>query len=369
MLRPFFVQLLLVLTMFQAVPVHGFLHADAASLRVGEASHPGPDSGHAFCIGTSNLSGLRSKESFAVDLGPGVFHYSETQLSEATVRTCTATLKSLAAQQNRDLRVTVGAPAPLRPGSQWAGAWSGVLTTSDVPCRPLQLQWLHDSYQTGRLQATFHAVGDTPVLTANVYGYPSGYTHENPRQKTDFLLETLTKEIVLGRSGICTISGDFNHNPETLEQVALWKQHGWRCAQSLAFERWGREPCSTCKGATIRDFVFLSPEAASLLQWVETKDVFAEHSTVIAGLSLVGVETIRAWPQPAEIPWSHVDIQQWHDSCTAAALPDSCPTTWLQQFGQRFEHSLDGHCSGIPGGSLPAKCHGRGRLFSHGKFP
>ena len=204
--------------MFQAVPVHGCHHSVDASLRVGEASHPGPANGHAFRIGTSNPSGLRTKEALAIDLGPGVFHYNETQLSEFTVRSCASTLKSLASQQNRDLRVTVGAPAQLRPGSDWAGAWSGVLTTSDVPCRPLQLQWLHACYHTGRIQATFHAVGNVPVLTANVYGFPSGFTHANPRQQTDLLLETLTREIVLGRTGVRAISGDFNHNPEFLAQ-------------------------------------------------------------------------------------------------------------------------------------------------------
>ena len=100
--------------MFQAMPVHGFSHFEAASLRVGEASHPGPVTGHVLRIGTSNPTRLRSKEALAIDLGQGVFHYNETQLSEATVRSCTGVLKSLAQQQNRDLRVTTGAPAPLR---------------------------------------------------------------------------------------------------------------------------------------------------------------------------------------------------------------------------------------------------------------
>ena len=349
--------------MFQAVPVHGFCHFEAASLRVGEASHPGPVTGHVLRVGTSNPTGLRSKEALAVDLGPGVFHYNETQLSEATVRSCTGVLKSLAQQQNRDLRVTTGAPAPLRPGSLWAGGWSGVLTTSDVPCRPLQLHWLHGCYHTGRIQATFHAVGNTPVLTANLYGFPAGYTHESPRHQTELLLETLTREIVIGRKGVRTISGDFNHCPNLLEQVDIWKRYGWQCAQALAAERWNQEPRATCKGATLRDFVFLSPEAAALCRQVEVRDVFAEHSTVIAELALVGVDTIRSWPQPSEIPWSHVNIPQWQASCVPAPSPERCSTTWLQQFGKHIEESLDGHCQGIPGKCLPAKCHGRGQAL------
>ena len=113
----------------------------------------------------------------------------------------------------------------------------------------------------------------------------------------------------------------------------------------------------------MRDFVFLSPEAAALCQGVETRDVFAEHSTVIAGLALVGVDTISTWPQPSEIPWTHVDIPSWHATCVAASTSDACSSTWLQQFSAHFEQSLDGHCPGIPGNQLPARCHGRGQTL------
>ena len=349
------------------MPGHGAHSVCTGSLRVGEASHPGLEGADLFHIGTSNPSGLRSKEALAVELGPGIFHYSETQLSEITAHSCTRVLQQLASRQNRDLRITVGAPVSLRPGSQWAGSWSGVLTTSDVPCRPLQLRWLHDCFHTGRIQASYHAVGNVPVLTANVYGFCNGFTHENPRQQTDLLLETLTKEIVLGRSGVRVISGDFSHSPDALEQVRIWRRNGWQCAQSLAFDRWGRVPLPTCKNSTMRDFIFLSPEAAALCQWVDTKEVFAEHSTVIAGLALVGVDTISTWPQPAEIPWAQVDMQSWHDACVPAPASSTCPSTWFQQFSQHFERSLDTHCTGIPGGCLPARCHGRGQTLRPSK--
>ena len=113
----------------------------------------------------------------------------------------------------------------------------------------------------------------------------------------------------------------------------------------------------------MRDFVFLSPEAASLCTWVETRDVFAEHSTVIAALAMEGVDSIRTWPQPSAIPWQHVDVRQWHASCTPVSADSPCSTKWVQQFSQHFEQSLDGHCTGIPGRCLPARCHGRGHTL------
>ena len=53
-------------------------------LRVGEATNPGPS----LLLGTSNPTGLRSKEPLAIEFGPGIWHYSETQLSSVTVKSC-----------------------------------------------------------------------------------------------------------------------------------------------------------------------------------------------------------------------------------------------------------------------------------------
>ncbi|CAE7241535.1 aquIMA [Symbiodinium microadriaticum] len=193
--------------------------------RFGEATNPGP--GPLIFVGTSNPSGLRNKEQLIADLGPGVWQFSETQLSAVTLPVSSRGVKALTRAQHRDVRIFAGAPAPLRPGSHFAGSWTGVLTMSDFPCRPVQLQWLHDSFHTGRVQALHHFVNDTPILTANVYGYPSGKTFIDARARTERLLETLTHELVLGRKGIRIISGDFNHWHAQLDQVTIWKQQGF----------------------------------------------------------------------------------------------------------------------------------------------
>ena len=313
-----------------AAPVSACAHFPFC--RFGEATNPGP--GPLIFVGTSNPSGLRNKEQLIADLGPGVWQFSETQLSAVTLPVSSRALKALTRAQHRDVRIFAGAPAPLRPGSHFAGSWTGVLTMSDFPCRPVQLQWLHDSFHTGRVLALHHFVNDTPILTANVYGYPSGKTFIDARARTERLLETLTHELVLGRKGIRIISGDFNHWHAQLDQVTIWKQQGWVEAQDLAEQRWQQPPAPTCKGSTHRDFIFLSPEAAALCEEVRVHEVFAEHATVIAGIRLTGVPRLQSWPLPASIPWESVDVPAWTRACDTLPIREACSTRWLKSFAK-----------------------------------
>ncbi|CAE7342035.1 aquIMA [Symbiodinium sp. CCMP2592] len=276
---------------------------------------------------------------------------------------------SVTRAQHRDVRIFAGAPAPLRPGSSYAGSWTGVLTLSDFPCRPVQLQWLHDSFHSGRIQTLHHFVNDTPILTANLYGFPRGRTYTDARARTERLLETLTHELVLGRKGIRMIAGDFNHWHEHLHQVAIWKQQGWIEAQDLAAIRWQTPLVPTCKGSTHRDFIFLSPEAAALCESVRVQETFAEHATVIAGIRLTGVHRVQSWPLPAEIPWSSVDLPAWTRECDVIPIAESCSTRWLRSFARGFEASLVGHVVGAPSGCLPHRCHGRACRLSPDRPP
>ncbi|CAE7274867.1 unnamed protein product, partial [Symbiodinium microadriaticum] len=332
------------------------------SCRLGEADNPGPQ--HLISVGTSNPSGLRNKEQLAVDFGPGIWQFSETQLSAVSLPVSSRAIKSFSRVQHRDVRIFAGAPAPLRPGSQFAGTWTGVLTMSDYPCRPLQLQWLHDSFHTGRIQALHHFINDVPVITANLYGFPPGKTYVDARVRTERLLETLTHELVLGRKGVRLISGDFNHWHDQLDQIKLWKQQGWIEAQELAAHRWQQAPAPTCKGSTHRDFIFLSPEAAALCDEVRLVDTFAEHSTVIAGLRLTGVHRVQSWPLPAVIPWQSVDVSTWQKACAPMSIQESCSTRWLSAFAKGFECSLDGFVQTAPACCLPQRCYGRARRLS-----
>ena len=136
------------------------------SLRIGEARHPGPSLVH---FGASKPAGLRRKELHACELGPGVWSFSETQLSNVTQKTCIAQLKSIAHGAHRDVRVYHGAPVQTRVNSTWAGSWSGVSVLSDFPGRMVTLPFRGEEFSSGRILVTQHFIGDIPVLVVTVY--------------------------------------------------------------------------------------------------------------------------------------------------------------------------------------------------------
>ena len=329
--------------------------------RYGEARHPGPDSEHGlFTISTPNPSGLRSKESLVADWGPGIHNFSETQLSVITQPSVARQLRFCAKQQGRQLRVHVGAPAPIRSGSRWAGTWTGVLVASDFPGRTVTTNWPNDILESGRLLPTYHDVHGVPLTGVVVYGYPSGTTFPKARAATDDLLAHVTRDIVLGRQGPRYVAGDFNHSAESLEELALWKASGWVEAQSLASARWGQEILPTCKGATQRDFVFLSPELAALCKAVAVQDHFADHSSIFVSCEAPwGRSQIKAWPMPSEIPWNSIDVEAWHQSTLDVPVREPDPTQHLRAIAKCMEDSLDGHVKEMPGLRLPTACKGR----------
>ncbi|CAE6971394.1 Pol [Symbiodinium sp. CCMP2592] len=201
-----------------------------------------------------------------------------------------------------------------------------------------------------------------PITVATVYGYPQGPTWPKALSQTDAILTTLTREVVLGARGFRVICGDFNHDACRLHQCQLWQANGWVEAQALANAVWGTPPQPTCKNATQRDFIWLSPEAASYCVNVQVSEIFQEHSTLIAGFSLpchAVVET--TWPLPSELPWADIDVDAWHLLAGHQPVPQTPDSTqWFSSFSKAFEHSLDGHVGSFPGGRLPSNCFGRG---------
>ena len=148
------------------------------------------------------------------------------------------------------------------------------------------------------------------IVGATVYGPPKGPTYANSMDLTAALLDTVSQELIYGMSGPRFVAGDFNVNPGDLPAFKLWEDAGWREAQLWAFERSGQTPMPTCKGATFRDHVWLSPE---LLQWCESvhclPDVFCDHAVAQA---IVQIPTSTSWqfvwPMPSSLPWNEVDF-------------------------------------------------------------
>eukprot|EP00435_Cladocopium_sp_Y103_P058197 s55_g20.t1 len=327
--------------------------------RWGEARHPGPDDAPVFQVGFSNPSGLRNKEEIALTLGEGVFSFSETQLSAVTQKTCAARLHYGAVQQNRHVRVHFGAAVAPRSTSSWAGGWSGVATISDHPSQEVQLPY-GEERACGRVLVTRHFLGVHSLLNGVVYGYPHGPTWPQSKALTTRLLELLTTEIVLGSQGPRVIGGDMNIDSFGLPIFDYWRSLGWQSAQDLAFERWQQPKSFTCKHSTERDLLWLSPEAAAACQWVDIADVFADHSTVTAGLAFSrSVPMQLVWPRPSKIQYEQLDLQGLQH-VAAPDWDDTSPVDAQWAFwATSFEDSLDGSALQHPSGQLPRSQRGR----------
>ncbi|CAJ1381605.1 unnamed protein product [Effrenium voratum] len=342
-------------------------HHHARLYRIGEAHNPGPTwplppTEELLAVGTTNPSGLNGKEDLQIQQGPGIWHLAETQLSHVTGPIVRRKLAQLGRAQQRQVRCIEGAPAPLRAHSHWAGSWTGVLIATDLPARPLTLPWDAGVFETGRVTTARHIFDGVPITTTAVYGFPPGPTYPDARALTDRLLATITREIVVGLQGVRVVAGDFNHDESTLPQIALWKQHGWVEAQQLALALWQQQPQPTCKGATQRDLIFLSPEAAALTQRVRIKDVYMEHSSVIVDLwTKAQQQQIRRWRQPAAIPWGSINIPGWHSASLAPVHEQETSTAWYQHFAYSFENSLNGYVELDHNKDLPRRCKGRAK--------
>ena len=324
-------------------------------VRFGEAEHPGPSS---LTVGCTNPSGLRTKEHLAIQHGPGIWSFSETQLSAFTQRSSTRALKSIARSQGRSLRTYHGAPAPLRTRSEWAGKHTGVCCISDLRSRHLELSWPADIWASGRVLATQHYYAQTTITMVSIYGLPRGPTWPKARQQMNDILEFLTKNFIYGHQGHVIILGDFNFGPTELEQFHLWRNAGWISAQEFAALQWQAEWHPTCKGATERDLIWMSPSIQSICTDVQVEDIFSEHSSVSIQLSLSDdAQTVLAWPRPQGIPWDQVDLEAWTRDCEHKTFDAPAESDqFFSAFADHYERSLTGFVQAPGSRLLPSQC-------------
>ena len=143
-------------------------HSWSLGFRLGEAANPGPET--LLTIGCSNPSGLRTKETLALSHGPGIWSFSETQLSAYTQKTSARALRLAARADGREVRTLFGAAAPLRSRSTWAGSHTGVACVSDLRAKQLQINWPHELWTSGRIMASQHFYGRHTITVMGFRG-------------------------------------------------------------------------------------------------------------------------------------------------------------------------------------------------------
>jgi hypothetical protein len=203
-------------------------------------------------------------------------------------------------------------------------------------------------------------VSDVPITIGGFYGYAQGPTWPRARQLSDQVLETFTQQLVIGMDGIRLIVGDFNHEPGELVQQRVWQRYGWVNAQTLGISTLEHEWTPTCKHATERDQIWLSPEAACLMRKIALDEHFADHKTISIQLVVPTKQTqILKWPRPTKIPWEKLDCKGWQPTCSTQAANYTDATTFLVDWANEFEDAISNQLQQQQHFPLSEKCRGR----------
>ena len=293
-----------------------------AFCRVGEAIVPGPfvvdeptwalPEKPDFVIGTGNPSGINNKL-YTLDCFPlGWFHLAETHASSSQQSMVHSHLRALSMRQSRNIRCCMGAPAPLRSGSHYAGAWTGVLNFADCHLRQVPSFWPDGEYHSGRVMLTVAHIGNLQITSATVYCPAKGPSFPQATELAESLLEPVTEALVFGRAGARIICGDFNTSAGSLRQMQLWQSQGWVELQDLMHGLHSVTPRPTCKGATAPDQIWISPELIPLISNVSVWQLYPDHDVLLAGLRLPSLpRDSMQWHLPGHIPWNHISQERW----------------------------------------------------------
>lgn len=339
----------------------------ASFLRVGEAQNPGPI--EELVIGSANPSGINGKVQSFLDLPPGIWSVAETQATQPVFDRFYRELRAFQAPA-RSVRMCHGAFAPLRSNSRVAGAWTGVAQLGDCAMKQLVLPWRGHEWTSGRLMVSSFHLGGHCLLGGTVYAPPRGPTYTNATALTSELLDTVTQELALGASGPRFIAGDMNVDTMELPAFASWRALGWKEAQELAFERYGRARQPTSKGVAIRDHLWLSPELA---HWFDSVDclheVFSDHSPLLARFSVpLSTAWQHVWPQPAVLPWNEM---QGRDLTPPAQSPYQWAGVDLTASFASWSHQAESELVPLLSQytTVPDHCRGRGQTTEVTKRP
>ena len=305
--------------------------------RVGEATNPGPE----FIIGAVNPTGLLHKVS-QFNLLP---HRSFWGVSESHITTpgLQQFRRELGLHKSK-LKVYHSAPAPHLSNNLGSvgGKASGVGFLSTFPGHNMHHQWPKRLNREARTHVAF-CIDGIWIRAGVAYGYAKRPNYCETRDRTDELLALLTERIVHQSQGPRVIMGDFNQEWGKLPQEKVWAQHGFVEIQQFAKARWNREIDVTCKGASTKDFVWISRELIPFLASIDIDHhMFADHSVVMAKFHSMGPSIpVNVWQKPAPLPWDKLTdpLSDYEPEGCDNASTDECVKNLFEQ----LEHQL--HCT------------------------
>lgn len=334
--------------------------------RWGEADHPGPEEQcigpQPFSLGYANPTGIVGKEHLLQQLPRGVWGFAETHLTQRGLQKFRTALRCQ--QGNQAPRVIPGAFAKYLSQNigTIGGKAEGVCFLSHVPGRALHHDWPLEIWHTARLQVAAFQIGLKWIQGGICYGYAKNACTKAVQDRTNTLLKHLTDRIVLQSQGPRFIMGDFNQEWDTLDQIKVWREHGFVEAQHYASSRWNQPIQKTCKGKTVKDFIWILRELIPFVQGVHIDDTwFADHATIRITLSDLGTHpAFPLWRKPAQIEWEGLKVEDEHVLKSSCNQTDATPDQIFSDICERFETAADQAQREQQGRGLLPRQKGRG---------
>ena len=331
--------------------------------RLGEARHPGPCTVHhkGPVIGCINPTGLLGKSQLVAELPTGsstIYAVSESHLTSPGRKKFCDELRF----HNAGLALHAGAPVPARSQSVSAvgGKHRGVAFLSSVPGRMMTPTWKQEDWKQGRFHIASFAIGRRWVQGATIYGFAAAPDTQATKDATDQICQQATARLIDQSSGLRFIAGDFNQAHLSLDPMRHWDSFGWVNAQYWAYQKLGKPLQPTCKGVSIKDHLYLSPELAMYLEDVMVDPTFfKDHAVLVAAFSSLGAPPLMPmWKQPAMIDWNEVPELDNVES-TFVGSPDDR----FRHIMEAMENQVDQQLKNQHKPGLLQKQRGRGATF------
>ena len=300
------------------------------SFRFGEAANPGP------IIGTVNPTGLLGKAATINRLPKGVYGICESHLSATGLHQFR---RELAIHGNQ-MRYFSSSNAPLIRSSVGVigGRSTGVGFLSSHPGRNIPITWDDAILSEARTHVSAFNIDGVWVKCGVCYGYARHPTTIATRSKTDDLLSKVVHRIIFECNGPRIIMGDWNQHPGILPQEQVLRQYGFVEVQQYLLSLCGRPPVFTCKNASVKDFLWISPELIPFLSEVTVnQDLFPDHAVLSAHFKSFGTfQPIAVWRRPAPLPWDQVS-KEFDPPCDVSIDPSDLQTS-IVSIMENMEH-------------------------------
>lgn len=295
-------------------------------IRIGEASNPGPP-GASFHLGTVNPTGLIGKGEVVSQLPRGAWGMTETHLTVPGVRRFRDELSFVTPQWH--FHATDHAPLTSTAMGCVGGKAVGVGLLSSFPSRNLQCEFDAATRKEARIHASAVCVNGIWIKIGTFYGYAYHALYTEVQNKSDALLSKLIDRVVFKSHGPRVICGDFNQSYDALPQIQVLLNAGFVELQQFAKQKWQRPISNTCKGKSVKDFVWISRELIPhLTDIIVDPTWFADHSLVYGSFSpLTHEHKIPIWRKPKPVEWpittdNDDDLTHYHTTSAPGGASD-----------------------------------------------